>query len=305
MARSRRRASRPLGAIAPIRSVQGITGAAAAIRSRVPPGLRQGTSRPSGSIIRSDKRRQRERLAAAVGVARDPDPPRVGDPLVDQAPDQRLRVADLVAGVGEVDVAPGAGGRVGESRVGGAAGPPEPARGVGEDRVSAPRPGEGVVGVGRRRRVEVLVLAVAEAVDLDHQRQLAGGGRGQRDRGVERHPVPGRDQARAHLQAAHRLAVGEPEWLRRRRGRRDRGADQQRRDKRAAPEVSAPHRRIIAPGRPRAGGWALQPSRPMPILGTDAIQDPSGGAAVCAGDPRLPPWPRRSRRRRSRSAGRR
>jgi hypothetical protein len=43
----------PFGAIAWIRSVQGITGAAAARLSGVPAGLRQGTSRPSGSITRS------------------------------------------------------------------------------------------------------------------------------------------------------------------------------------------------------------------------------------------------------------
>ena len=51
------------------------------------------------------ERGEGERLPAAVGVAGHSDAVGVGAPVVDQAADQLLRVADLVAVVGEVDVA--------------------------------------------------------------------------------------------------------------------------------------------------------------------------------------------------------
>ncbi len=51
--------------------------------------------------------------------------------------------------------------------------------------LSGVRPGGGV---------EVLVLAVAEPVEVDHERPALGRRRGQGDRGVERDPVPARDQ---------------------------------------------------------------------------------------------------------------
>ena len=94
------------------------------------------------------QRGQLEGLPAAVGVAGHADPRRVRDALVDQAPDQLLRVARLVARVGEMDVAGRAVGGVGQARLGHAAGAPLAASGEGQHRVAGLGPVVDVVGVG-------------------------------------------------------------------------------------------------------------------------------------------------------------
>jgi len=55
---------------------------------------------------------QLEGLSAAVGDPRDPDRVRIGDPLVNQQPEQVLGVARFVALIGEPDVPVGAGPRL-------------------------------------------------------------------------------------------------------------------------------------------------------------------------------------------------
>src|SRR3954465_11824601 len=101
----------PFGAIAPIRSLHGITGAAARSDKAVPFGLRQGASDPSGCITRLRRAASSSDFPPplarggelggfppAGGVARHPDPLRIGGAIVHEPADQLLRVASLVAG---------------------------------------------------------------------------------------------------------------------------------------------------------------------------------------------------------------
>ncbi len=143
------------------------------------------------------ERRQHQRLPAPIAIACCRDATRVGDPLVDQSPDQLLRVAYLVADIGEVDVALGASLGAGEARLGRAARSPEPAGRVGQDRITLASPGKCIVRVRGLLRVQILVLGVAEAMDLDHQRQLGRACSRQGEGGIERYAVPRLDQPRA------------------------------------------------------------------------------------------------------------
>ena len=197
----------PFGAAALTRSVHGITGAAPASRMRRA-SRRDATARTSrlGSMIRS-------RSAAIISDWPPPyespvTPMRSGSAiaLVDQLADQLLRVADLEADVGEVEVAAGARDRAREACLGRPARAPQAARGVGEHGVAAARPGERVAGVGLGRRIEVLVLRVAEAVDERDERQVLRPAGRKDDRGVERDAVPALGEAGALAQLFERDA---------------------------------------------------------------------------------------------------
>jgi hypothetical protein len=107
----------PFGAIAPIRSLHGITGAAARSDSGTPFGLCHGTSVPSGSMVRLWSAASSSDWPPPYESPGHADALRVGGAVVDQTADQLLRVPRFVAHVSQVDPALGAVGAAGESCV--------------------------------------------------------------------------------------------------------------------------------------------------------------------------------------------
>ena len=141
------------------------------------------------------------RLQPAIARAGHADPVAVRDALIDQLPEQVLRVAQLKALVGEVEPAPVAGRRGPRRRH--AARAPEPARGVVDDGVAVLRVVDVVVVVGLRARwvpgrvgrLEARLRA-GEAVEDHDRRERPGAVGGQRHVDVERHAVEASDSLR-------------------------------------------------------------------------------------------------------------
>lgn len=145
-------------------------------------------------------------LAGAVGLARHREPG-LGEPVVDQAPDEVLGVANLVAGIGEV-----------EEVVGGAVQVAEPVlqQDIAEHRTARAEDGPG----GEVDHQIALAGEVVVGVLVAHHRRLAVVGRGGFEEGLARAPGVEHDQGGPGSVAGSHCGQGDDQQQRCGQGRR-------------------------------------------------------------------------------------